>query len=328
MMDNKGTIEIYKTLDGSFDIDVKMQDETVWLNQEQMSKLFNKGKPTLSEHISNIFAEKELVRKATIRKYRIVQQEGNRQVTREIEYYNLDVIISIGYRVKSKQGTQFRIWATSTLKEYIKKGYALNQKRLEQSGKDVTALIEMLDQAVTKESLATPEAAEMIKIIKSYSQSFRVLQQYDEDSLAAPQGSKPTIQLDINESRNAVASLKEDLIKKGEATDLFAKERSESFAAILGNIEQTFDGKPLYPTLESKAAHLLYFIIKDHPFLDGNKRSAAFMFIRYLALNNSLIKNGVPSINESGLVAMTLLIAESNPTNKELMINLVQNLIT
>jgi len=327
-MDTKSTIEFYTADDGQIHLDVRMENETVWLTQGQFVQLFDKNKRTISEHIQNIFNEGELLREETVRKSRTVQTEGKRQVTRDLEYYNLDVIISVGYRVKSQRGTQFRIWATNVLKEHLRKGYTLHTRRLEQQGSDVNALINLLENAVGKHALASEEGEEMIRIIRLYSSSFSLLQQYDKGTLPEPEGTTYSIQINIRESRKNIASLKIELMAKGEASDLFGKERGEAFAAIIGNIEQTFGGNPLYSTVEIRAAHLLYFIVKDHPFYDGNKRSAAFMFLLYLSRNGVLTKNGYRVINESGLVALTLLIAESDPTQKELMTRLIQNLIT
>jgi prophage maintenance system killer protein len=321
-MQNTGIIEFYESSDGNLQLDVKMQDETVWLSQEQMARLFDKNKRTISEHISNIFKEGELIESSVVRKFRTTASDGKKYNT---QYYNLDVIISVGYRVKSKRGTQFRIWATNVLKGYIRQGYALDTKRLEQQNTDVKALMGLLENAMNQNSLASPEGQEMVKIIKDYASSFKLLLQYDQDELAELKGHKAKVELKIEEARSAIASLKSELFKTNEATDLFAKERGDAFAAIIGNIEQTFGGEPLYPTIESRAAHLLYFIIKDHPFSDGNKRSGAFMFMLYLSQNGLLSES--KQINESGLVALTLLIAESQANQKDLMIKLIQNLI-
>ena len=330
-MKNKGIIEFYEASDGQLQLDVKMQDETVWLSQAQMAELFGKARTTVSEHIKNAFEEEELEEKVVCRNFRHTTKHGaieGKTQTSSVNYYNLDVIISVGYRVKSKRGTQFRIWATNVLKEHIKKGYSLNTRRLEQQNVDVKTLIRLLGNAVNEHALATPEGEEMIKIIRDYASSFKVLLAYDQSELKEPVGKKAKMELKIEDARNAVSSLKSELLKRDEATDLFGKEREDSFAAIIGNIEQTFDGQDLYPTIESRAAHLLYFIIKDHPFSDGNKRSAAFMFMLYLSQNDLIKSDGQHIINASGLVALTLLIAESDPKQKDLMIRLIQNLLS
>ncbi len=326
-MTESKNIEFYQDDDGELKLNVQVEDKTVWLTHGQMVDLFGKAKGTISEHISNIFEEGELIKEATVRKSRTVQKEGERKVSRLQEFYNLDVIISVGYRVKSIRGTQFRQWATKTLNEYLLKGYALNEKRLEKQGRDFQHLTSLLEKSIKKYNLGSPEAIEIVSIIKQYASSFTLLQQYDEDSLSEPKGNKPSQEITITVARGLISDLKKKLIKKGEATPLFGHEKDHSFEALIGNIEQTFGGQPLYETAEKKAAHLLYFMVKDHPFTDGNKRSAAYMFLEYLNENGLLYKNGHSSINESGLVAITLLIAESDPKQKDLMVKLVQNLI-
>ena len=256
-MNHQNDIEFYTSDDGHLKIDVTVQDESVWLTQVQMANLFDKDRNTISEHIQNIFKEGELEQEATNRKFRSLQKEGNRSITREREHYNLDVIISVGYRVKSKQGTQFRKWATSVLKDHLLKGYTLNQKRLEQQGKDFQNLTSLLEHSVKKYELGSPEAIEMISIIKSYAYSFTLLQQYDEQTLQDPKGTIPHKELSIHDARHLIQEFKTTLMKKGEATSLFGNEKDNSFEAIIGNIEQTFGGQYLYNTIEKKAAHLL-----------------------------------------------------------------------
>ncbi|MHA1540628.1 MAG: RhuM family protein [Alphaproteobacteria bacterium] len=316
----KGSVQFYKTKNGDLQLDVKLQNETVWLSQGQMSKLFDKNKSTISRHINNVFREGELEENSVVAKYATTGTDGK---SYQVEYYNLDVIISVGYRVKSQRGTQFRIWATSILKNHIKQGYSLYTRKLEQQGIDVNALIKLLEKAFNRKALQTSETSEILNIIQRYSSTFNVLFRYDKDELGNIKGSPPSIELKISDAKKAITSLKNELLKKGEATDLFGKERADIFTSIIGNIEQSFGGQLLYPTVENRASHLLYFIIKDHPFIDGNKRSASFMFILYL------FQNGVVQhINEHGLVALTLLIAESHPSQKDIMIRLIQNLIT
>lgn len=242
MSDNKGNIEFYQSPNGDLQPDVKLHDDTVWLTQDQMTMLFDRDKSTISRHIKKIFSEEELTPESVVAKYATTASDGK---TYQVEYYNLDVIISVGYRVKSKQGTQFRIWATNVLKDHLRKGYSLNTRRLQQYGADIKSLMSLLENAVGKYALAEPEAEEMIKIIRHYVSSFSLLQQYDEQTLKEPKGIKPSQTIQAEEARHAVAGLKAELIKRGEASDLFGKERGDSFAAIIGNIEQTFDGAPL-----------------------------------------------------------------------------------
>jgi prophage maintenance system killer protein len=326
-MTESKNIEFYQDEDGKLKLNVQVEDETVWLSQGQMVDLFKRDKRTISHHISSIYKEEELEKHPTVRKYRTVQKEGSRSVEREQDFYNLDVIISVGYRVKSKRGTQFRKWASGILKDHLIKGYTLNEKKLKQQGKDFQEIASLAGKTFEKHDLGSPEAIEMFSIIKKYAGSFTLLQKYDEDGLKEPLGNKPSQELTIEVARELIADLKQNLIKKGEATPLFGNEKDNSFEALIGNIEQTFGGQYLYETIEKKAAHLLYFMVKDHPFTDGNKRSAAYIFLAYLAKNELLYKGGSSSINESGLVAITLLIAESDPKQKELMVKLVQNLL-
>ncbi|MCH8518239.1 virulence RhuM family protein [Candidatus Gracilibacteria bacterium] len=328
---NKGEIKIFQRGEGKTEIQVRLENETVWLSLEQIAKIFGKNKSTISRHINNIYNTLELLPERTVAKYATVQIEGNREVLRDIEYYNLDMIISVGYRVNSKQATQFRIWATSVLRDYITKGYALNQKRLKEKGySELEGAIQLVKKALESGDISKDEALGLLDIVTSYTNTWLLLQKYDEDDLLREGKTKELrYKLDASEAQDALFELKENLLTKGEATDLFAKLREErGLEGIFGNIYQTFGGQDLYPSLEEKAAHLLYFIIKDHPFTDGNKRSGAFLFILFLAKNNILFDSeGNRKINDRALVAITLLIAESNPKDKELMTTLVLNLI-
>lgn len=322
-------IKIYQTKEGHTQIDVKFEDETLWLSQKQMGELFGKDTKTINEHIRNIYKENELEQKATIRKFQIVQKEGNRQVRRNIEHYNLDMIISVGYRVNSKKGTQFRIWATSVLRDYLKQGYSINQQRFEKNAKMLDEAIALINKAAIMNQSDDPMATGLINIVSQYTQTFLWLQRYDEGLLETPPeqlgGSLPSVEC----AEMALAELRDNLIAKGEATQLFAKPRAEGIASIFGNLNQTVFGEPAYPSIESKAAHLLYFVIKNHPFVDGNKRSAAFLFADFLNRNNRLVNDkGDFIINDSGLAALTLLVAESDPKQKDLMIKLIMNMLS
>tara|TARA_R110002095_G_scaffold151154_1_gene130745 strand:+ start:3756 stop:4733 length:978 start_codon:yes stop_codon:yes gene_type:complete len=321
---DKSVIEFYTSKEGDLRIDVQLKDDTVWLTQAQMVELFGRDKSVISRHIKNVFETGELDERAVVAKNATTAADGK---TYQVEYYNLDVILSVGYRVNSKRGTQFRKWSSSVLKEHLIKGYTLNERRLQQQGEDFQALTSLLETSIKKHDLGSPEALEMISIVKQYASSFTLLQQYDKDALSEPAGKKSSQEMTIEVARELIATLKQNLIEKGEATPLFGNEKDNSFEALIGNIEQTFGGQYLYETVEKKAAHLLYFMVKDHPFTDGNKRSAAYLFLAYLAKNGLLNIKGHPSINESGLVAITLLIAESDPAQKDLMTKLVQNLI-
>jgi len=321
---NGKQILIYKTGKGEYAVEVLLEGETVWLTQEQMAKLFDKSKSTINEHIQNIYDEKELVLGNSMRKF------GNSEFsTKPTNYYNLDVIISVGYRVKSLRGTQFRIWATRTLKEHLLKGYTINQKRLAETGvQELENALQFIKEASSKRQLTNEEAQGLLEVIAKYAKSWLLLKSYDENNLPITKGNAQKFSLSYSHALDAISQLKNALIAKSEASSIFGNEREHGLEAILGNLEQSFGGQDLYPTLEDKAAHLLYFIIKDHPFTDGNKRIASLLFIHYLDKNNHLYKsNGEMLINDNALVALALLIAESKPQKKELMIALIKNLL-
>ncbi|KTC64902.1 Virulence protein (plasmid) [Legionella adelaidensis] len=322
---------IYQTEDGGLKTDVTLHDDTVWLSQKQLAELFNKDIRTINEHIQNIFSEEELSTESTIRNFRIVRQEGKRQVTRDIEHYNLDVIISVGYRVKSKEGTKFRIWANKILKDYLVKGYTLDQKRLKHQLQQLQELQKTLSifQATESKELNQSEATGLLNVLMNYTNTFILLNQYDTGNF--PEGGlnqNITVEITLSEAMKAITELRQKLMEQNEATELFGKPKDESFAGILGNIVQSFGGEYLYPSIEEQAAHLLYFIIKNHPFTDGNKRIGAFMFIWFLQMNKHHLKqNGEAKINDNALVAIALLVAQSEPSQKETMIKLIINLI-
>lgn len=315
-------IVIYQTKDGANKTEVRLQSETVWLTQEQISNLFGRERSVITKHLSNIFSDKELVEKSNVQNLHITGSD------KPVKFYNLDVIISVGYRIKSKEAVHFRQWATSILKEHLIKGFTLNRQRFEENSQDLKAALELIQKAAKSPELNFDSSRGLIDVISRYTQTFLLLQHYDEGLLAEPKVKKGGKLPSAKVARAALENLKKDLVGRKEATDLFARERSDGLAAILGNLEQTIFGKPAYPSIEAKAAHLLYFVIKNHPFVDGNKRSAAFLFVDFLNRNQRLIgKNNQPIINEIGLAALTLLIAESNPKNKEIMIKLVMNML-
>ncbi|MDQ3682300.1 MAG: virulence RhuM family protein [Bacteroidota bacterium] len=331
-MEGKGEILIYQTEDRQNRLEVRLQDDSVWLSQKELSDLFQKEVSTINEHIQNIYREKELSKKPTIRNFRIVRLEGKRQVARQIEFYNLDLIISVGYRVNSKRGTQFRIWATNTLKDHLVKGYTINEKRLQEQQekfKELHQTVEFLKTTLGTKNLSGNEAQGLLEIISKYTRSFVLLNQFDSNSLEnEPSDKALTHTINYNEAIAAIEQLKKKLIAEGEASDLFGRQREEAFSGILKSVIQTFGGEYLYPSIEEQAAHLLYFVIKNHPFTDGNKRIGAFLFVWFLHLNKHLLrKEGELKINDNALVALALLVAQSDPANKELMIKLVINLI-
>ena len=316
-------INIYQTDTGT--LEVRLVKDTVWLRQEQMSQLFGRDRSVIGKHLRNIFAEEELEQNSVCAKYAHTAADGK---TYHVEHYNLDVIISVGYRVKSLQGTRFRQWATRLLREHLTQGYTLNRQRMENNAAELEAALQLVRKAAQSPELQTDTGRGLVDIVTRYAQTFLLLQRYDEGLLTDPQtqpgGQLPT----VDAARAALRQLKADLMARGEATDLFARERDDAFDALLGNLDQSVFGEPAYPSIEAKAAHLLYFVIKNHPFSDGNKRSGAFLFVDFLNRNGRLLdRKGNPVINDIGLAALALLVAESDPAQKETMIRLVMNML-
>ncbi len=316
-------IQIYRTQDGETRVDVRFEQETVWLTQAQMVALFHRDVSVISRHIKNALNEGEVSEKSNLQKMQIARSD------KPVTFYDLDVVISVGYRVKSPQGVQFRRWATKRLKEYLIRGYAVNQQRFEENAAELKQALALIQKAAKSPALATDMGRGLVDIMGRYTQTFLWLQQYDEGLLKDPEGF-PGGTLAIPEAaKTSIRELKKQLMAKGEASDLFAKlSRPDSIDAIFGNLDQTVFGEPAYPTIESKAAHLLYFVVKNHPFIDGNKRSGAFLFVDFLHRNGRLIReDGGPVINDTGLAALTLLVAESDPKQKETLIKLIMNLL-
>ena len=322
-------IVIYKTKEGP-ELRVQLEKETLWLTQKQMAILFDKDTDTIGLHLKNIYAEGELEEKATTEFFSVVQIEGDRKVRRTLKFYNLDAIISVGYRVNSKRGTQFRIWATKVLKNYLVKGYAVNEKRLleqTQKLKELQKTINLIQQKSQLPELKG-QAEELLSLIQQYANSFTLLYQYDENRITTYRTKKSKFILKYDECKILIEQLKQKLIEKNEASDLFGREVNNRFKSIIGAIYQTFDKKELYQTIEEKAANLLYLTIKDHPFVDGNKRIATFLFVYFLDKNNYLFKkSGEQKIIDTTLVALALLIATSKPEEKDVMISLITNLL-
>lgn len=317
-------ILIYQTEGNEVAVRLDGAHETLWLSQKQMAELFDKDVRTINEHLKNIYKEQELISEPTIRKFQIVQMEGQREVSRKIDHYNLDAILSVGYRVNSKKGTQFRIWATQRLREYLVQGYAINQQRFDSNAAELKQAISLIQKAAKSEALTAEAGSGLVEIVSRYTQTFLWLQQYDEGLLAEPKGQPGGDLASPDAAMQSLNKLKQSLIERGEATDLFARLREDGLASILGNLNQTVFGEPAYPSIESKAAHLLYFVVKNHPFSDGNKRSGAFLFVDFLHRNGRLLNAaGETVINDTGLAALTLLIAESDPKQKEVLIRLV-----
>lgn len=308
-------------------VQVRLAGETIWLTQRQMAEVFATTPENVLMHLKNIYAEGELQEEATAKEFLVVQTEGTRQVQRRLKHYNLDAIISVGYRVSSTRATRFRQWATGVLREHLTHGFSLDRERFERNAAELEAALHLVKKAAAGEAITLDEGRGLVDVIARYTQTFLWLQRYDEGLLEEPPGSPGGVLPSLEESRAAIARLKADLMARGEASDLFGRERGDAFAALLGNLEQTVFGELAYPTIETKAAHLLYFVIKNHPFSDGNKRTGAFLFVDFLARNGRLLRGGEPVINDVGLAALALLVAESDAKNKDVMIRLIENML-
>ena len=323
-----GEVIVYQDPDGQIRVDVRLERETVWLTQQQMAGLFGRERSVVTKHIRNIFRENELKEEAVRAKFAHTAEDGK---TYHVDYYNLDVIISVGYRVKSLRGTQFRIWATRTLREHLVRGYTINELRLTERGlSDIKQAVGLLGRTLTAHALVTDEGRAVLDVVQRYTLTWRLLMEYDEQRLpeSPAQPVAQSVALSLEGARDVVASLRLNLTAHGEAGALFGQERGDGMAGILGAIEQTFSSEPLYPSAQARAAHLLYFVIKDHPFCDGNKRIGTLLFLEYLRRNGLLLRtDGEPRFADNAMVALALLIAESAPSQKALMIRLVLNLL-
>ncbi len=314
----KKEVVIYQGKSGAIELKGDFSHETVWATLDQIAHVFGRDKSVISRHLKNIYAEKELIPKATVAKNATVQIEGNRTIQRTIEYYNLDAIISVGYRVNSKIATEFRKWATKTLRSHIVDGYTINRSRIAKNYELYEKAVHHLEKLAPTTSIDTKSVLDLIKLFAS---TWISLDAYDKSELPKNGATKKQVRLVAEDLVDAITKLKHTLLKQKEATDLFATEKHVgSLGGIVGNIMQSFDGKDLYLTVEEKAAHLLYFVVKDHPFNDGNKRSGAFAFVWYLQKAGRLHTN---RLTPEALTALTLLVAESNPNDKEQIIGLI-----
>ena len=315
-MAKENEIVLFETEDKEITLNVKVDQDTVWLNRNQMADLFGRGVKTIGKHINN--ALKEELDNSTVANFATVQNEGGRDVERKIEYYNLDMIISVGYRVKSRRGIEFRRWANKVLKDYIIKGYAINDKRLEALQKTVEIQAKMLATAIEGDS------DEVLRAVNLYTQALTLLDKYDHQSLEKPEGNQPVYRITYADCR-AMVDRMEDSFK----SDVFGVEKEPGkIEGILAAVYQDVFGGEVYPSLEEKAANLLYFMIKDHPFADGCKRIAASLFLEFLNRNNALFRGGHKVISDGALVAITLMIAESDPKEKDIMTTMVMNLLS
>lgn len=325
---SRGEVVVYEAPDGEVRIDVRLERETVWLSLNQMAALFGRDKSVVSRHLRSVFQSGELEREAVVAENATTAADGK---TYQVEYFNLDAILSVGYRVNSKRGTQFRIWATRTLRQHLLDGFTLNERRLRERGlRDLEQNVALLTRTLTSRDLVTDQGRAVLDVVQRYTRTWRLLLEYDEERLAKAPALPvtPGTPITLAEARAAAADLRADLLRRGEAGDLFGRERGDGLAAILGALEQTFDRTPLYPSAQVRAAHLLYFVIKDHPFFDGNKRIGTLLFLEHLRRNGLLTDpDGRPRLGDNAMVALALLIAESDPPQKDLMVRLVLALL-
>jgi len=309
-MSDQNKLVLFQTSDEQVKLNVAFEGETVWLNQQQMIELFNTTKQNISLHINNCFREGELEADAVVKDSLTTASDGKMY---NVRYYNLDVVISVGYRVKSKRGVEFRKWANSILKEYIIKGYSLNQVRMQQLGR-VIKILKRADYRL--------DAKQVLSVIEIYSAALNLLDDYDHQRIEKPQGTEATYRITYDECRQVIAQM-----RFGVESDLFGAEKDESFKASIGAIYQTFDGQEVYASTQEKAANLLYFITKNHSFSDGNKRIAAMIFLYFLDKNDLLFIDGKKIMEDNTLVAITIMIAESKPEEKEALVTLVMNFL-
>lgn len=321
-------VVLYQTPDGATSLAVHLEKETVWLTQKQMAELFGKTVPTINEHIKNVFKDGELDEEAVIRNFRITASDGKSYDT---AHYNLDVIISVGYRVKSQQGTRFRQWASKVLKDHIVKGYTVNEQRFREQAEKLTEMrqtMELLARTLANQELVTDSGRDVLKVITDYAYALTLLDRYDHGTLAIEGVTRKALHvIDYDEGIQIVNSMKGENLHSAFG-GLFGVEKDQGFKSALGAIYQTFDGEELYPSVEEKGANLLYFVVKNHAFSDGNKRIAAALFIYFLGMNGVLYRpDGSKRLADNALVALTLLIAESRPEEKETIVKVIVNLI-
>lgn len=310
-MTGENEILFFETEDKQVKLPVNVENGAVWLNQNQIAKLFDRDIKTIGKYISTALKEELDNIESTVAEFATVQMEGNREVERNVEYYNLDVIISVGYRIKSKRGVEFRRWANSVLKQYILNGYAVNDIRIRQLGEVIRIMTRPENES---------DSRQVLSVIEKYSSALDLLDAYDHQNMTRPEGNRATYVLSYEECMDVIQSM-----RFGDESDLFGKEKDDSFKGSIGNIYQSFGEREIYESLEEKAANLLYFITKNHSFFDGNKRIAATMFLYFLDKNKALFIDGQKKIEDAALVALTIMIAESRPEEKEMMISVVMN---
>lgn len=313
-------IIIYEPADGEH-VTVRLEGDNLWLTQEQIADLFMRERSVITKHLRNLFKAGELAEESNVQILHIADSD------KPVKFYNLDVIISVGYRVNSKRGIQFRQWATGVLRHHLMQGWTLERARFEHNATALEAALTLVKKAAQSQDLIAATGRGLIEIVSRYTQTFLLLQRYDEGLLTDPKGTVGGVMPSLFEVRKSIAHLKAELMSRGEASNLFGLENDDTLAALLGNLDQSVCGEPAYPTIECKAAHLLYFVIKNHPFSDGNKRTGSFLFVDFLNRNNKLMCDGQPVINDIGLAALALLVAESDPTQKEMIIRLIETML-
>lgn len=318
----RGELVLYQAPDGSVDLDVRLERESLWLSQKQMALLFEKDSDTIGLHLNNIFKEGELDEEATAEESSVVQKEGGREVRRKIRFYNLDAIISVGYRVNSMRGTQFRIWATRVLHDHVIRGYTVNKRRL----RDLNQAVKLIASVVDRRDLSGDEAKALLRVVGEYNRALCLLDDYDHQRVSPAATSRKTVHaLGYEEARRIVEQLRS---RFAEST-VFGVEKDKGLESALGAVMQTFDGREVYPSLEEKASHLLYFLVKNHAFVDGNKRIAAALFLWFLERNGALYDHaGRQLISDAALVAITLMIAESRPAEKSVLVRITTHLLS
>lgn len=315
----KNKIVIYQDKDGKNELEINFDGESIWLNQKQIVEIFEKDRTVITKHINNILKDNEVDEKSNVQKMHIANSD------KPVKFYSLDIVLAVGYRTNSQKAINFRKWATSVLKQYLTDGYVINEKKIIQTKALLNNLKQTIDFLSTKE---IGQSKEILGLLQNYTKTLSLLESYDKSSIDDFDGATSSYHLSYDETKRVLAEVKSSLISKSEATEIFAQEKDAQLDGIVGNLYQTFGGVELYPSIEDKASHLLYFIIKDHPFNDGNKRSASFMFVYFLDKCDYLYKaNGEKKINDNALTTLTLLVASSDPREKELLIKLIKHLL-